>query len=171
MYLHNTETKRLKIRRLELSDIKAWEQFFINNPNLAYLGLDNSLDNRAQAEDWINRQLSRYENNSLGHHALIDKTTGKLIGQCGLLSQKIEGKTEIELAYHNLPEYWGKGYATEAAKAIKDYAFSKNIGKSLVSVIDTRNKGSQNVARKLGMKQQRQISFHGLKVFIYRTHT
>lgn len=170
MYLHNTETNRLKIRKLELSDIDEWEQFFVNNPNIEYLGLDDSLDNQSQAEDWIKRQLLRYESNGFGHHALIEKESGKFIGQCGLLTQEIEGKIEIELGYHILPEFWGNGFATEAAKKFKTFAFAEDICSTLISVIDIRNTPSQNVARKLGMQAEKQIPFFGLEVFIFRTY-
>ncbi|MCP4552585.1 MAG: hypothetical protein GY834_11210, partial [Bacteroidetes bacterium] len=75
MYLDGTETKRLLIRKLEISDISIWESFFKNNSFLPFLGLDLTLNIKAQSKDWIERQLWRYENNMYGHHALIDKQT------------------------------------------------------------------------------------------------
>lgn len=168
MYMHGAETKRLKIRKLEISDVEVWEQFFCHNPNLGYLGLDDSLNAQAQSEDWIERQLLRYENDRYGHHALIEKQSGLFVGQCGLLAQEIEGKAEVEIGYHLLPKYWGKGFATEAALKFRDYAFGNNIAKSLISVIDVRNINSQRVAEKLGMSIDKQIQLFGLEVYIYR---
>jgi RimJ/RimL family protein N-acetyltransferase len=168
MYLHGIESERLRFRKLQESDIEIWEKFFVNNSNLEYLGLDLSLDYQAQSKDWIERQLKRYIENRFGHHALIEKDTGEFIGQCGLLAQEIDGKTEFELGYHILPEHWGKGYATEAAKRVRDYAFENKICKSLISVVDVRNIKSQHVAKKLGMKAGRRMQLYGLEVILFR---
>ena len=168
MYLHGIETERLKFKKLELTDAKIWELFFKNNPSLDFLGLEKSLDEKAQSQDWIEKQLLRYKNKRFGHHALIEKKTGKLIGQCGLLTQEVEGKTEIEVGYHILPEHWGKGFATEAAVKVKNYAFENAICNTLISIIDIRNSASQHVADKIGMKKGKQIKLYGLDVFLYR---
>lgn len=168
MYLEGADTKRLLIRPLRNSDISIWASFFENNPFLEFLGLDLSLEKEAQAKDWIERQLWRYKNNKYGHHALIDKQSNKFIGQCGLLSQEIENKIEIEIGYHIIPEYWGRGYATEAAKRFRDYAFEKNLCNSLISIIDIRNTASQKVAGKIGMKKTKQLRYSNLDVYVYR---
>ena len=168
MYLHGSETKRLFIRKLGIADIPVWEAFFENNPFLPYLGLDLTMDNKAQSTDWIKRQLWRYENNKYGHHALIDKQTNKFIGQCGLLTQEIDNKIEIEIGYHIIPDYWGMGYATEAAMKFRDYAFERDLCDSLISIIDVRNVVSQKVAEKNGMKKTKQVNYYNLDVYVYR---
>ena len=168
MYLHDTQTKRLLIRKLEMVDIEYWAPFFENNPALPYLGIDLNLDKKAQAKDWIERQLWRYANDQFGHHALIEKESGDFVGQCGLLTQEVDRKTEIEIGYSLLPRFWGKGFATEAATKFRDFAFENNISESLVSIIDIRNEASQKVAIKLGMHKTKQVKYHGLDVFIYR---
>jgi RimJ/RimL family protein N-acetyltransferase len=168
MYLNGSETNRLFIRKLENSDIPIWETFFENNNSLPYLGLDLTLSYKEQSKDWIEHQLWRYENNKFGHHALINKQTNKFIGQCGLLTQEIDKKTEIEIGYHILPEYWGNGYATEAAQKFRDFAFENDVSKSLISIIDIGNIASQKVAEKNGMTNTKQVKLYGLDVFIYR---
>lgn len=168
MYLNDIETERLRFRKLQKSDVNTWEKFFENNPNLEFLGLDLSLDKNAQSMDWIERQLLRYNENRFGHYALISKEKGVFIGQCGMLKQEIEGETEIEIAYHLLPEHWGNGYATEAAKKIRDYAIEHKICESLISIIDVRNMRSQRVAKKLGMKAGKRMQLFGLEVILFR---
>jgi RimJ/RimL family protein N-acetyltransferase len=168
MYLDGSETSRLWIRKLEVSDRTIWESFFENNPSLPFLGLNLALDKKDQSIDWIEWQLRRYEQHKFGHHALIDKKSNRFIGQCGLLTQEIDNQTEIELGYHILPDYWGKGYATEAATKFWDYAFENDVCDSLISIIDIRNKASQKVAEKLGMKNIKQVAYHTLNVFLYR---
>jgi [ribosomal protein S5]-alanine N-acetyltransferase len=168
MYLNGTTSRRLIFRELNTSDIIKWVRFFENNPNLPFLGLDLSLAKEEQARHWIERQLWRYENNKFGHHALIHRKTKEFIGQAGLLSQEIKGEAEIEIAYHIMPEYWGNGYATEAAMKCRDYAFEKDVCNSLISVIDIQNLASQKVAEKIGMKKECQIGLYGLQTYIYR---
>ena len=168
MYLDGITTKRLKTRKLELSDITIWEKFFENNNSLPYLGIDLSKDNRTQSKEWIERQLWRYENNKFGHQALIERKTNNFVGQCGLLTQQIDNKIETEIAYHIIPEYWGLGFATEAAKEFRDYAFRNDLCNSLISVIDVRNIASQKVAKKNGMKVSMQTKYNDLNVYVYR---
>lgn len=168
MYLNGASTSRLEIRPLKLSDIPVWETFFENNPSLPYLGLNLRLNKRDQSTSWVKRQLERYDKGLYGHHALIHKESKKFIGQCGLLRQEIEGKKELEIGYHILPQYWGKGYATEAALKFRDYAFENKLNDTLISVIDIRNIASQNVARKIGMQKGEQIRCFNLDVLIFR---
>lgn len=168
MYITNAETERLIIRRLYESDSDIWKKFFVDNPGLDFLGLDRNMSIEDQSKAWIEKQLSRYANNLFGHQALIEKESGQLIGQCGLLTQQIEGKSEIEIGYHILPNYWGIGYATEAAIMFRNFAFENELTDTLISVIDIRNTMSMNVAEKLGMKRDKQLKMDGLDVWIYR---
>ncbi len=168
MYLDGIETERLVFRKIEKNDALGWETYFKDNPNLKYLGIDLTMSIKAQAENWINIQLKRYKDKRYGLHTLIEKETGKYIGQCGLLEQTINGKKEIEIGYHLIPAFWGKGFATEAAKKCRDFAFENKLTERLISVIDKRNIASQNVARKNGMIISESAKLFGLDVFIFR---
>jgi len=168
MYFNGRTSERLSYRELTISDIEVWQHFFEDDVSLQYLGLDLSLKKEQQARDWIERQLWRYKNQAYGHHALIEKDSGCFIGQCGLLTQEVEGNQELEIGYHLFKEYRGFGYATEAAIAFRDYAFENNLAISLISIIDIRNDASQNVAQKIGMVKGRQVRYYDLDVYIFR---
>jgi len=168
MYLDQKETEHLIIRKLDYADIPAWESFFINNNNLPFLGLNMDLDAKAQSKEWIELQLQRYNDNRFGHHALIHKKTNKLVGQCGLLTQEIDNEKVVEIGYHILPEYWGQGYASEAAMKFRDYAFQNMICDSLVSIIHIDNIASQRVAEKNGMKKIKQTRYYNMDVYVYQ---
>jgi len=56
---------------------------------------------------------------------VIEKATGEIVGHCGYLEKEVEGQREIELNYILARSAWGKGYATEAATALRDHAFRK----------------------------------------------
>jgi RimJ/RimL family protein N-acetyltransferase len=122
MYLTSLNTERLRIRPLEKKDAGAWAGFFKNNDSLKFFSFDLNLPAAQLGEEWIEKQFRRYQENRFGLLALVKKDTNKLIGQCGLLLQEIEGQPEIEIGYHILPEYWGNGFASEAAQALKLFA-------------------------------------------------
>ena len=168
MYAHGTTTDRLQIKKLEESDISLWKEFFIENPSLPYLGIELDKTPEDNATEWIEWQIKRYEEGRYGHHALIDKGTGEFIGQCGLLTQTVEDILEMEVGYHILPKYWGKGYATEAAMFFRDFGFKHEKLDHIISVIDIRNIASQKVAEKNGMTINRQIKYYDLDVYIYQ---
>lgn len=99
---------------------------------------------------------------------MIHKETGAFVGWCGLLIQEVDGVQELEVGYSIMPEYWGNGYATEAAKKCKDEAFGRRLASSIISIIQIHNIPSQRVAEKNGMRIDRQTKHHGNPVFIYR---
>ena len=82
--------------------------------------------------------------------------------------KKIEGKKEIEIGYHILPEYWGNGYATEAAHFFKQFAFKNELTDTLISIIHVDNVMSQNVAVKNGMIRTIRTQYTTRPVYIYR---
>ena len=168
MYAHGCSTERLLIRKLEESDIEFWTEFFINNDSLPYLGIDLNKSPQESAKEWILFQHKRYKENRYGHHALIEKESERFVGMCGLLTQNVEEKQEIEIGYSLLPEFWGKGYATEAAHFFRNFGFKHKNLDSIISIIDIRNIASQKVAVKNGMKISRQIKYHNLDVYIYQ---
>ena len=93
----------------------------------------------------------------LGLWATIQKSSGKFIGRCGLLPWTIEGRHEVEIAYLLDKEFWGQGFASEGALAIRDYAFKKLGLQRLVCLIDPKNIASQKVAEKIGMTLEKQV--------------
>ncbi|HRJ45529.1 MAG: GNAT family N-acetyltransferase [Caldilineaceae bacterium] len=82
---------------------------------------------------------------------LDNKASGQFIGRCGLLPWQIDGVDEVEVAYTIAKAFWGQGLATEAALAIRDYAFASLGLTRLVCLIDDGNLASARVAEKMGM--------------------
>ena len=92
-----------------------------------------------------------------GFRTVIETASGLHIGDCGLLKKEIESKAEIELVYFFHSNFWGKGYATEAAQALFTHAFAKLALKRLVSLIHPENTASKSVAMKVGMMFERNV--------------
>lgn len=111
---------------------------------------------------WLQKCLQNYDQLQFGLWAVVEKNSGLVIGYCGLtLFPDIEGKPETEIGYRLARRTWGNGYATEAAHAVRDYAW-KNIGiRRLVAIIDPSNSSSIRVAEKLGMHYEKDVMLPG----------
>lgn len=161
------ETARLIARPLTMGDATAWERFLGDEEATRYFPVsDDPL--AVRAHQWMERQLNRYADGQFGLMALVRKSDGVWIGQCGLLRQEVDGLTELEVGYHIFPEHWLQGYASEAAIAFRDFAFEQELAPSIISIIDRENIGSQKVALRNGMRREKACTFRGLDVYVYR---
>lgn len=171
LYQDNLQSPRLTTRYLNREDISVWAKFFECEECVQFFPTFDLNTPEERATHWIEKQLGRYKENRFGLQALIHKETGEFIGQCGLLAQDIDGIIEIEIGYHIFRQHWGKGYATEAAKLFKQYAFDNNLCQSLVSIIHVDNVLSQKVAERNGMKRDKLIKFFDAEHYLYRIYT
>ena len=162
------KTKRLEFRKLTKDDIPLWYEFFQDPNSLLYIGANFTDNDMKVSENWIDRQVTRYDENGSGLYAFIDRETKLFIGQCGLIPRDIDGQDEVEIAYHVLTKYRRKGYGSEAAIAVKDFAKRNKLKDSLISIIHVDNEASQKVAMKNGMKRGVKTRFMEMDVFIYR---
>ncbi|MGM9552259.1 MAG: GNAT family N-acetyltransferase [Clostridia bacterium] len=142
------ETDRLYMRELIQSDYNALCQILQDEKTMyAYEGAFSD----SEVKEWLDRQLMRYQKWNFGLWAVILKNTNKLIGQCGLTMQSWKDTEVLEIGYLFNRTYWHKGYATEAAKACKKYAFEILKASEVCSIIRDTNIASQNVAVRNGM--------------------
>ncbi len=150
-YTDHLETPRLITRFLTQEDVAIWVEYCKDPIATRFTAFEGKTpEEMAQAS--IDLSLQRYRENRYGLQALIDKETNEFVGKCGLLLQEVNGKQEIEVGYHLLPRYWGKGYATEAARRFRDYAFENDLADSVISLIDPDNTESKKVAIRNGMQ-------------------
>ena len=169
--LEGQETERLLFRRITEQDFDTWLEFCKYPDSLKYIFSQEQLkveDPLERCRMWFNRVYIRYENELGGMNALIDKQTGELVGQCGLLIQTIDDIEELEIGYSLMPAFRGKGYASEAAKKCKEFAFENEYAASLISVIVPENSDSIKVAMNNGMKLDKTTTSNGYIVNIYR---
>ena len=122
---------------------------------------------QAGPDPWIERQLGRYERDGHGLWLLIEKESGDPVGQVGLSMQDVNGVREPEVGYLIHRPSWRRGYATEAALAVRDHAFTERDMPRVVSLIRPANLPSQGVAAKLGMTVEGRAEDWKLEHLVY----
>jgi RimJ/RimL family protein N-acetyltransferase len=98
---------------------------------------------------------------------LVLKENGKLVGDCGLTLQDVDGETFVEVGYHLNRSYWHRGLATEAATACRDHAFKIAGVDRLIALIRPENEPSWRVAERLGMQVWRRTERGGMPHLVY----
>lgn len=169
--LEGQETERILFRKITEADFETWLEFCKYPDSLKYIFSQQQLaeeDPLERCKIWFTRVFNRYEKGLGGMNALIDKQTNAFVGQCGLLIQTIDGIEELEIGYSLMPAHRGKGYAAEAAKKCRDFAFENKFRDSLISVIHIENDASAKVALANGMQLEKQTISNGDPVNIYR---
>jgi len=122
---------------------------------------------REEVDEWIGRQIGRYAMGA-GLLGVVLRDSGTLIGDCGLVWQEVEGVEEPEIGYHVHREHQGRGYATEAARAVRDYAFGTLGCDHVISMIRPENLASRRVAEKNGLTVNRTIFWRGYDHCVYQ---
>ena len=144
------ETKRLYMREMSRSDFDPICKILQDEETMyAYEGAFSD----DEVWEWIDRQILRYDKLGYGLWAVILKESGELIGQCGLTIQDIPDRQVVEIGYLFRRKYWHRGYATEAAKSCREYAFHVLNVEEVFSIIRDTNTASRNVAERNGMEQ------------------
>lgn len=160
-------TDRLELRALTLDDLDDLASMLGDSEALTHWGPPL---NREQSRSWIERNLRRYQDDGFGRCAVILGSTGELVGDCGLIRTVVEGRPEVELGWIVRRSHQGKGIATEAAAAWRDYAFETLRLERIVSMVSQQNLASRRVAEKLGMTVEREAMWGDLPHLMYSMH-
>ncbi|WP_136666500.1 GNAT family N-acetyltransferase [Flavobacterium sp. H122] len=148
------ETERLILRPIEMNDA---ESLFLleSNPNVhKYLG-NHPVKSLEESTAYIVSLQNQYKNNGIGRFAVILKESGEFIGWSGIKFITEEENKHInfyEIGYRLREEYWGKGFAYEAAKAWYDYAINELKVDTLYASAHIDNAGSRRILEKIGLK-------------------
>lgn len=142
------ETERLRLRNWCTDDIEHLKLFLQDKEVMYAYG---HVFSDEDVQDWLNWNTKSYKENGYGLWAIELRDIHKIIGECGLTNQIVEGKSYVEIGYHLVKTHWHKGYGIEAAKACKSYAFEKLNKDEVVSIVRDTNLPSMNLAIRNGM--------------------
>lgn len=152
-------TARLVLRHLRIRDAEPLYQVF-SDPEVMRFG--DGVQTKEWVENWLQTGIGHYQKWGFGPYAVVEKQNRDVIGYCGLFYfPDINGQPEVEIGYRLARSAWGKGYATEAAFAVREYAFSILGLKRLIAMIDPSNIASIRVAEKLGMYREGEVTLEG----------
>ncbi|HEX9061361.1 MAG TPA: GNAT family N-acetyltransferase [Clostridia bacterium] len=160
-------TKRLEFRKYTMEDLDFLVSMTSDPDVMKYIGngIPWTLEETKQR---LEKFIGCYGlGEGMGLMLLINKQDGIPIGHAGLVPQIVEGKSETEIGYWISQNYWGQGYASEAAAACRDFGFQTLNKERLVSIIQFENTGSKNVAKKTGMTFEREVDFNSKNVALY----
>lgn len=159
------ETERLILRPMLASDFDALHLIFTDLRVMATF--DHDPVTREQMERWLKRNLAHQEEFGYGLFSVLLKDTGEFIGDCGLEQMEVDNMKIAELGYDFRSDFWNRGYATEAAVAVRDYAFDVLHLPELISLIRVGNQASRRVAEKIGMRLAEEFTRYGIRYWKY----
>ena len=142
------ETPRLRLRLHTWDDLENMETVLCDRENMRFY---RDPFTRDTVRRWLSWHMTNYADLGFGLFAVELKDTGEYIGDCGLTMQRIHGKLAPEIGYHLRRDCHGRGYATEAAHAVRDWAFTHTPFMTLYSYMEADNQASQAVACRNGM--------------------
>lgn len=140
-------TERLVLRPFRDSDLEPWAALNADPDVTQYLGPPLSREDSDRTAWAIN---ASYEAQGFGFLAVERRSDGMFLGAAGLSKEKWY-PDDLEIGWRLAREYWGHGYATEAAASWLDYAFKEAGLPRVIAVTDTPNVRSIAVMRRLGM--------------------
>ena len=144
------ETKRLILREMTDDDFHALYRVLADSDIMEHYPY--TFD-EARVRNWIARNLERYNIFGFGLWAVCLKETGEMIGDCGLTMQMIGGQIRPEIGYHIRADHQRKGYATEAAIAVRDWTFRSTPFNMVYSYMKHTNEPSARTAMAYGCNQ------------------
>ncbi len=155
------ETERLYLREMDESDFDALYKVLADREIMKHYPYAFDED---RVREWILRNMKRYEDFGFGLWAVCLKETGEMIGDCGLTLQNIEGEMLPEIGYHIRADQQKKGYAREAAAAVRDWTFTNTDYPALYSYCKYINVPSYKTAESIGMHFEKEYPDEANKI-------
>ena len=144
------ETERLLLRPYTLSDFDSLYEIMSDPETMQHYPAPFDEE---KTRNWITWNLDNYEKYGFGLWAVVLKETGEFIGDCGITLQNIDGEILPEIGYHIHKKYWRRGFAKEAARAVRNWGFRNTQYDIFYSYMKYTNIGSWSTALANGMKK------------------
>jgi RimJ/RimL family protein N-acetyltransferase len=163
--LDEIRTARLSLRRMQPSDHEAFVQMHQDPRVMATLGGVRRPD---ESTPWFDRIVGEWARLGYSWWAIYDLASGRFAGRGGLRRVIVEGRDEVEVGYGFLPEFWGRGLATELARESVRIGFTELKLPELISFTRTTNVDSRRVMEKAGFRYERDIIYANTPHVLYR---
>jgi ribosomal-protein-alanine N-acetyltransferase len=157
-------TDRLTLRPLSLADIDWFAAMRGDADIMRYIGTAGAVS-REVAEARLDRHLECWAERGLGMFGVRERGKDAPVGWAGL--QPVDGFDEIEVGYAFAKDAWGRGYATETARAVVRWGFEEHKLERIVAIAYEENAGSRRVMDKLGMRYEGVRHVHGTDSVYY----
>lgn len=164
------ETDRLLLREIVPADLPGMYALDSDPEVHRYLG-GKPVQHPEESRQLIDFIRQQYRVNGIGRWAVIEKATGQFTGWSGLklITEPIYGRTNYyDLGYRFIRQYWGRGFASESAKAALDYGFAALRLKEICGMAEAGNLASQNVLQKAGLRYEETFDYEGKQMHWYR---
>jgi [ribosomal protein S5]-alanine N-acetyltransferase len=135
--------------------------------NTDFMRFSLGVFSREQTAGFLEKVQARDRAGLPSQFAVIVRGDERLIGYCGFFLQTVDDAEELEIGYRLDPSYWGRGLATEAARAVRDHAFDDLQLSRVISLIHPDNIASRRVAEKNGMTPEKQTVFRGFPTIVF----
>ncbi|EEF25578.1 conserved hypothetical protein [Ricinus communis] len=154
-------TERLTLRAYRRADFALFAEHLMHPDSAAHLGQAD----RATAWRIFTAHAGLWVIDDAGWWAIEDKHSGQLVGNIGAFFREQSGV--MELGWNTYRAYWGKGIASEAARAVLQYAFEVRAEAQVRALIAPDNTASRRVAERLGMRYEKDVELHGKVIGSY----
>jgi [ribosomal protein S5]-alanine N-acetyltransferase len=158
--------RRLNADRLTEADLPVLRRMHRDERIMATLG---GVRTDAEIRAYLERNLAHLTEHGFGIWILRDPASGEVVGEAGLRHLTVDGVVEVELAYAIVPELWGRGLATDAARACVTIGRDWLGLPSVVALTLPSHLASQRVLRKAALIQEREVTHAGLPHLLFRT--
>jgi ribosomal-protein-alanine N-acetyltransferase len=158
-------TARLELRAFTPADLPAAHRIYADPDVMRHVG-HGPVAHEAAAAEMLGAYMDHQRAHGFSFWAVIERASGELIGDAGLFRH--HGAEEVELGYTLARAWWGRGYATEAARACLDAAFGPLGIEEVTALVEPANRPSRRVLEKLGMRPAGRREAYGREHLVFR---
>ncbi len=159
------ETQRLKARRISSRDRPHYLRLYTDRDVARTLGGVRTVDWIAERHE---QAIAHWERLGFGEYLLFDRVTSEFVGRVLLRELKVGDTSHIELGYAFLPQYWNRGFGTEAAEALISMGFATLGLDEIIAFTLPVNRASCRIMEKIGMSYWQEAVHEGEPHIFYR---
>jgi len=164
-FIPSLNTERLLLRAFKKEDLDPFADLVADKEVIQHATYDGKIMTRTQAWNWLCFMLGHWHMRGFGIWAVEEKSSGEMIGRIGL--QFLDWFDDVELVWMLSKSAWGKGFATEGARAAINFGLNNLALPRVTALIRQENTSSIRLAERLGMKMEKEVERQELRFYQY----